>query len=77
MVNLENETIRIHQEVIRREAIISKALRQSGLVNPPLIDRGLTLLGDSLIRMGTRLKERAYTRLTADEASVPTFLIML
>jgi hypothetical protein len=27
--------------------------------------------------MGTRLKERGYTTLTTEEATVPTFLIML
>jgi hypothetical protein len=77
MVNPENEFIQIHQEVIRREANFRQTLRQSGIVNPPLMDRGLTLLGNTLIRMGTRLKERAYTRLTAEEASVPTYMIML
>jgi hypothetical protein len=77
MDNLENEFIHIHQEVIRREVETSQALRQSGMVNPHLSDRGLTLLGDALIRIGTRLKDRTYTRLNAEEASAPTFLIML
>jgi hypothetical protein len=77
MDNLENEFVQIHQEGIRRETNIRHALRQSGIVNAPIIDRGLSLLGDTLIHMGTRLKERGYTTLTAEEATVPTFLIML
>jgi len=77
MDNLESEFVQIHQEGIRREANIRQALRQSGLIKPHIIDRGVTLLGDTLIRMGTRLKEHAYTRVTAEEASVPSFLIML
>jgi hypothetical protein len=77
MDNPECELVQIHQEGIRSEAIIRQALRQSGLSNPNVIDRSLTWLGDALIHAGTSLKERAYTRLTAEEASAPTFLIML
>jgi hypothetical protein len=77
MDNLESEFVQMHQERIQHEANIRQALRQSGMIKPHLIDRGFTLLGDTLIRMGTRLKEHAYTRVTAEEASVPTFLIML
>ena len=77
MENLENEFVQIHQEVIRREANIKQALKQSGVVNPQRIDRGLSLLGDTLVYMGTRIKERRYTRVTVEESSVPSFLIML
>jgi hypothetical protein len=77
MVNLENETIQIHQEVIRRETGLRLALWQSGIVKPGFIDRALPTLGETLIRIGTRLKERSYPKLTSEEASVPTFLIML
>ena len=77
MENLENELINIHQETIRREAFIRQMLRHSGMSNPPLMDRASISLGDLLIRIGTRLKERPYTRLTTEEASVPAFLIML
>lgn len=77
MDNLENEFIHIHQEVIRREVNTSQTLRRSGMGDPNIRDRGLTLLGDALIRIGTRLKDRTYTRLNAEEASAPTFLIML
>jgi hypothetical protein len=77
MDNLESEFVQIHQEGIQREANIRQALRQSGMIKPHIIDRGFTKLGDMLIRIGTGLKNHAYTRITADEASVPTFLIML
>jgi hypothetical protein len=77
MVNLENELIQLHQEVIRRETSLRQALRQSGMVNPTLIDRAVPALGETLIRVGTRLKEHSYHQLASKEASVPTFLIML
>jgi hypothetical protein len=77
MDNLESEFVQIHQERIRREANIMQALWQSGLIKPHIIDRGFSLLGETLIRMGTRLKDHARTQITAEEAPVPTFLIML
>ncbi len=77
MLNLDDEIIRMHQEEIRREACIQRAIRQSGLARPSLISRVLPALGDVMIRMGTRLKQHAYPAMKADEASVPTFLIML
>jgi hypothetical protein len=77
MDNLENREIQIHQEFIRREASIRLALKQSGLINPPLFSRALPNLGETLIRIGTRLKERSYHQLTSEEATAPTFLIML
>jgi hypothetical protein len=77
MISPDYEYIQVHQEAIRREAYIEQALRQSGMITPPLYDRGLAFLGDTLIRLGTMLKERAYTRLTAEEASAPVFMIML
>ena len=77
MDNPEPDLVQIHQDGIRDEAIIQQAHRQSGLPNPNVMDRSLTWLGNALIRAGTSLKERAYTRLTAEETSDPTFLIML
>ena len=65
MDNPENEFVQIHQEGIRSEATISagsQAIRDS---QPTLIDRCLSCLGDALIQHWTRLKERAYTRLTS------------
>ena len=77
MENLENELIQIHQEGIRSEAMLKQALKQSGMINPPMFRRAIPVLGDALIRVGTRLKQRSYTRLSADESTVPSFLIML
>jgi hypothetical protein len=77
MENLEDELIHIHQEGIRGEAMLRQALKQSGMINPPMFRRAIPALGEALIRVGTRLKERPYTRLSADESTVPSFLIML
>jgi hypothetical protein len=73
MDNLENEFTQTHSQEIRH-GITDRQIRISG---PRFIDRGLTLLGDTLIRMGTRLKEHTYGRLTAEDDSVHNFLIML
>jgi hypothetical protein len=77
MDNPESEFVQIHQEAIRSEANIRQALMRSGLTKPSMGDRIITWLGDALIRTGTSLKQRSYTRLPAEEASAPTFLIML
>ena len=77
MENLGNELIQIHQEDILHEAVLKQTLRQPGKRNAAIFWRALSGLGEALIRIGTRLKERSNPRLTADEASVPSFLIML
>lgn len=77
MDNLGIEYILIHQEVIRREASISRAIRQAAPPRPHLVDRVTTNLGDMLISLGTRLKERTSNQLTTEGASAPSFLIML
>lgn len=77
MENLENETITIHQETIHKEASSMQVLGQSGLTPAPLIDRTFNSFGDLLIRLGTKLKKHAATKLTTEEASTPSFLIML
>ena len=74
---LDNEFLQVHQEEIRREARLRLALRQAGLIQKRTIDRGFTMLGDLLIRMGTRLKEHAYSGIPTEEASAPSYLIML
>jgi hypothetical protein len=74
---LNDVTMLIHQEFIRREASLHLALKQSGMANPHLIERVLPALGDALCRLGTRLKEHSYRKLTSEEASAPTYLIML
>jgi hypothetical protein len=77
MDNLYNYEPEIHQEFIRREASIRLALKQSGLINPPLLNRALPSFGEILIRLGNRLKEHSYHQLSSEEATAPTFLIML
>ena len=77
MENLGNELILIHQESIRSASMLRHAFKQSGMINPPLFRRAIPMLGEALIRVGTRLKQRSYTRLSTDESTVPTFLVML
>jgi hypothetical protein len=77
MENLDNELIQIHQESIRSASMVRQALKQSGMTNPPMYQHIIPMLGEALIRIGTRLKQRSYTRLSPDETTVPTFLIML
>ena len=77
MENLGNELILIHQESIRSASMLRHAFKQSGMINPPLFRRAIPMLGEALIRVGTMLKQRSYTRLSTDESTVPTFLIML
>jgi hypothetical protein len=77
METLENELIQIHQEGIRSEAMLRQALKQSGMINPPMFRRAVPMLGEALIRIGTSLKQRSYPGLAVDESTVPTFLIML
>ncbi len=45
--------------------------------NSPLINRASASLGNLLIRLGTRLKARAHSRLTTEEGSPPSFIIVL
>jgi hypothetical protein len=42
-----------------------------------LMDRILPAIGESLIRVGNKLKQRSHARLTAEHAQTPTFMIML
>ena len=77
MEPLGNEMILIHQEFIRQEASLHLALKQSGLVGQPLVRRFLPALGEAMCRVGTRLKEKSYRKLSPEEASAPTFMIML
>jgi hypothetical protein len=77
MDNLENEFVYIHQEFIMREAKTHQALKQVRVAQPPLIDRASTSLGEALIQLGTRLKERKHDPITAEESSAPSYLIML
>ena len=77
MDNLYDYQVTIHQEFISREASIRLALKQSGLLNPPLLSRILPALGEALIHAGNRLKAYSYHQPTSEEATAPTFLLML
>ncbi len=44
---------------------------------PSLADRGLTAIGDAMINLGLKLKNRPNAALTAERAQAPNFLIML
>jgi hypothetical protein len=77
MENLEKETISIHQEAIQGAALNRQKLEESGAAPAAFIDRMYLSIGDLLIGMGKRLKKHASTRLTTEESSNPSFLIML
>ncbi len=74
LVNLQ---IQYDLELLRREALQRQILKQAGLIKPPLYDRILTWTGEVLIKIGMKLKEMPERKLITEEASVPTFLIML
>jgi hypothetical protein len=46
-------------------------------IRPSLIDRTLLTLGDVMISVGLKLKERPSASLTTEQAQAPNFLIML
>ena len=46
-------------------------------IRPSLIDRTLLTLGDVMINVGLKLKERSGASLTTEQSQAPDFLIML
>ncbi len=52
---------------------LSKPVR----VRPSLMDRVLPAVGNTMIRVGLKLKDRPHTRLANEQAHSPNFLIML
>ena len=42
-----------------------------------LVDRVLSLLGQGMINLGLKLKDRPYNRLDAEQAQTPNFMIIL
>lgn len=44
---------------------------------PSFMDRLLPVLGQAMINIGLKLKDRPRTRLTTEEVQTPNFLIML
>ncbi len=77
MDNLVNLKIQYDLEMLRRETVQKQALKHAGLVQPAFYDRIITEIGEILIHIGMKLKEMPERKLNTEEASVPTFLIML
>jgi len=50
---------------------------RSPQVKMSLMDRVLTFTGETLIRVGNKLKHRSQDRLPAEQAQAPNFMIML
>jgi hypothetical protein len=46
-------------------------------IKPSLMDRILRSLGEALIWVGLKLKDRPHTKLTTEQSHAPNFLIML
>jgi hypothetical protein len=44
---------------------------------PSLIDRLLAVLGEAMINIGLKLKDRPRTKLNAEQAHSPNYMIML
>ena len=45
--------------------------------NPSLLDRGLAVLGETMINIGLKLKERPNAKLNTEQVHSPNYLIML
>ncbi len=61
------------QSESQEDQFLSKPVR----VRPSLVDRVLPAVGDVMIRVGSKLKDRPHTRLSNEQAHSPNFLIML
>jgi hypothetical protein len=46
-------------------------------IKPSLMDRILRSLGEALIWVGLKLKDRPHSKLTTEQSHAPNFLIML
>lgn len=44
---------------------------------PSLLDRGLATLGETMINIGLKLKDRAHAKLNTEQVQSPNYLIML
>ncbi|MGE5122878.1 MAG: hypothetical protein ACM3H7_00050 [Acidobacteriaceae bacterium] len=71
------EMIKMKQRNVQRGYDWTQAFVKPEPVRLSLIDRVLPVIGDSLIRVGNKMKQRSHSRLTADHAQTPNFLIML
>ena len=74
---LERELNSIHFENLCREAESRQFIKRAGLAGPSLVERAIPSFGDMLIRAGMMIKAHSTRRLTSEEASAPSFLIML
>ncbi len=74
---LTDSMLQINYESMRSRGDSLPQLRSLNAVKPPFTHRTLSAFGDLLCRAGTHLKEYSYKRLNSEEASAPTFLIML
>jgi len=77
MEYLEHELNNIHFENLRREAESGHLLKRAGLTGPSLVELAIPGIGDMLIRAGMKIRSHSTRRLTSEEASAPSFLIML
>ncbi len=74
---LTDHMLQINYELLRRDSGIHQSLTLSTAYRPPLIDRVLISLGETLIQFGNRLKQHSDHAVTIEKASEPTFMIML
>ncbi len=69
--------LQTHQELLRRSRANDIAVQLVDASESHFFARAMTVLGELLIRLGTWLKQHSYRRLASEEASAPTFMIML
>ena len=64
-----------------RSHCVESELGQSSMkpihFKPSLIDRILAVLGEAMINIGFKLKDRPHTKLNAEQAHSPNYMIML
>jgi hypothetical protein len=64
-----------------RSHCVESELGQSSMkpihFKPSLIDRILAVLGEAMINIGLKLKERPHTKLNAEQVHTPNYMIML
>jgi hypothetical protein len=68
-------------KVENRSYIVESELGQYSMkpihFKPSLLDRGLAVLGEKMINIGLKLKDRAQTKLNTEQVQSPNYLIML
>ena len=69
--------LQTHHELLRRSRANDIAGQPVCMSKSHYFAQAMTALGETLIRVGTRLKEHSYRRQASEEASAPTFMIML